>query len=45
MRGWENNAGSDGTIYLDLENKKFLIQHVYYDEESVLESNFKIKIV
>ena len=43
--GWENNEGSDGTIYLDLENKKFSIQHVYYDEESVLESNFKIKIV
>ena len=43
--GWENNEGSDGTIYLDLEGKKFSIQHVYYDEESVLESNFKIKIV
>ena len=32
-------------IYLDLENRKFSIQHVYYDEESVLESNFKVKIV
>jgi hypothetical protein len=43
--GWENNEGSDGTIYLDLENKKFSIEHVFYLEESVLESNFKVKIV
>lgn len=43
--GWENNEGCDGTIYLDLENRKFSIHHVYYEDESVLELNFKVKIV
>ena len=43
--GWENNEGSDGTILIDCDDKKVILNHTYYSEEDVFEEGGEIRLV
>lgn len=43
--GWENNEGSDGTILIDCDNKKVILNHTYYSEEDIFEEGGEIRLV
>ena len=43
--GWENNEGSDGTVFIDCDNKTVTISHTYYSEEDMHEEGGEIRLV
>ena len=43
--GWENNEGSDGTILIDCDEKKVILNHTYYSEEDIFEEGGEIRLV
>ena len=43
--GWENNEGSDGTILIDCNDKKVILNHTYYSEEDIFEEGGEIRLV
>lgn len=43
--GWENNEGADGTILIDCDNKKVILNHTYYSEEDMHEDGGEIRLV
>ena len=43
--GWENNEGADGTILIDCDDKKVILNHTYYSEEDVFEEGGEIRLV
>ena len=43
--GWENNEGADGTILIDCDDKKVILNHTYYSDEDIFEEGGDIRLV